>query len=196
MATIGLRYAVYAPITAEKHGSQITYGKGVVAGKAISANLTWTRNDAPLNADDMEVANDNSLISGSIDFGLDAVSSAARKAMFGDYEDTDDSGEWEDNTESAPDGGFGFFCTVLAEDGKYKYEAMWLHKVQFGQNNESYQTKGQNVQFQTPTITGKIMGVYNNADEKARVRRRKTFETPAAATAWLNELANVTAGDA
>lgn len=196
MATIGLRYAVVAPIITETRGQAITYGKGVVVGRAISANISWERNNNPLNADDMEVANDNSVVGGSIDFGIDAISEESRQLMFGDYEDSANEGEWEDGTDSAPYVGYGFFCTVLnSKTNKSEFKAMWLHKVQFGQTSETYQTKGQNVQYQTPTITGNIMGVYNNADENPRVRRRKTFKTAAEATEWLNKKANVTAGE-
>lgn len=193
MATIGLRYAVAAPIKTETRGQDIEYDKGAVVGRAISANISWERNNTPLNADDMEVANDNSVVGGSIDFNIDTIVAEGRKLLFGDYEDETNEGEWEDETDSAPYVGFGFFCSVLnTKTNKTEFQAMWLHKVQFGQTSETYQTKGQNVQYQTPTVTGNIMGVYNNTDEKPRVRRRKTFASAAEATKWLNEKANIT----
>lgn len=192
MATIGLRYAAAAQITTETAGQAIGYGAGVVIGRAISASISWERNSARLDADDVKVASDNSLIGGNIDFGLDNVSDEGRKLLFGDYE-ADDSGEWEDGTESAPYVGFGTVCGVLDPvTNKTKYQAMWLHKVQFAEASESYQTKGQNVQYQTPTITGAIMAVYNNADHTPRVRTRKTFDTAAEAIAWINSKANLT----
>lgn len=192
MATVGLRYAVFAPITKETRGQALVYGTGVVVGRAIRADISWERNDNPLNADDMEIANDNSLVGGTINFNLDDVSEDARKVMFGDYEDGNNK-EWEDNTEAAPYGGFGTLCVKMAEGNKYSYEAMWLHKTQFGQKSETLQTKGRSIEYQTPTINGRIMGVYNNTDGKPRVRRRKTFNTAGAAIEWLNTLASVTA---
>lgn len=192
MATIGLRYAVAAQITAETAGQAITYGTGAVIGRAISANISWERNSARLDADDVKVASDNSLIGGNIDFGMDNVSPEGRKMLFGDYEETSSTGEWEDGTESAPYVGFGFVCGVLdPTTNKTKYQAMWLHKVQFAEASEAYQTKGQNVQYQTPTITGAIMAVYNNEDNMPRVRRRKVFDTAAVAITWLNTKANI-----
>ena len=194
MATVGLRYAVFAPITKETRSQELVYGTGVVVGRAIRADISWERNDNPLNADDMEIANDNSLVGGTINFNLDAVREEARKVMFGDYQDGE-TGEWEDNTEAAPYGGFGTLSVVMGEGNKYSYEAMWLHKCQFGQNSETLQTKGRTIEYQTPTINGRILGVYNNTESKPRVRRRKTFETAGAAIEWLNRLAQVAAND-
>jgi phi13 family phage major tail protein len=193
MATVGLRYAVFAPITSELRGQPLVYGTGVVVGRAIRADITWDRNDNPLNADDVEVDNDNSLTGGSITFNLDAILKDARKVMFGDYIDSEEGSteEWEDNTEAAPYGGFGT-VSVVRENNQYTYEALWLHKTQFGQTSESMETKGRTINWQTPTINGRIMPVYNNAEGKPRARRRATFTTAGEAIAWLNKLANVT----
>ena len=52
MAFVGMRYVVAAPVDTETPGTGITYGNGFVVGKAIQANLTITRNNNPLYADD------------------------------------------------------------------------------------------------------------------------------------------------
>lgn len=192
MATVGLRYAVFAPITSELRGRALVYGTGVVVGRAIRADITWDRNDNPLNADDVEVDNDNSLTGGSITFTMDSILADAQKIMLGDYiaSAEGEAEEWEDNAEASPYGGFGT-VRVKRENNEYTYEAMWLHKTQFGQTSESMETKGRTINWQTPTINGRIMPVYNNAEMKPRVRRRATFATAGEAIDWLNNLAGV-----
>lgn len=192
MANVGLRYAVFAPIISELRGQPVVYGTGVVVGRAIRADLSWERNDNPLSADDVEVDNDNSLVGGSIVFTLDSIQADAQKVMLGDYIDSKEgeTEEWEDNADASPYGGFGT-VRVKRENNEYTYEALWLHKTQFGQTSETMETKGRTINWQTPTINGRIMPVYNNVENKPRVRRRATFETAGEAIAWLNNLANV-----
>lgn len=192
MANVGLRYAVFAPITSEVRGQKVVYGTGVVVGRAIRADLSWERNDNPLSADDVEVDNDNSLVGGSIVFTLDSIQEDAQKIMLGDYIDSKEGEpkEWEDNADASPYGGFGT-VRVKRENNEYTYEALWLHKTQFGQTSETMETKGRTINWQTPTINGRIMPVYNNVENKPRVRRRATFKTAGEAIEWLNKLANV-----
>lgn len=192
MANVGLRYAVFAPITSEVRGQKVVYGTGVVVGRAIRADLSWERNDNPLSADDVEVDNDNSLVGGSIVFTLDSIQEDAQKIMLGDYIDgrEGEPKEWEDNADASPYGGFGT-VRVKRENNEYTYEALWLHKTQFGQTSETMETKGRTINWQTPTINGRIMPVYNNVENKPRVRRRATFKTAGEAIEWLNKLANV-----
>ena len=67
-----------------------------------------------------------------------------------------------------------------------------MHKVQLSVATESSSTKGQNVSWQTDTVTGKMMGVKNNAEQKTRFRERQTFEKEADAVAWLDGKAGIT----
>ena len=47
MAEIGMQYPVWAEMVTES-----TYGTGMVIGKAVSANLSWQKEDNELRADD------------------------------------------------------------------------------------------------------------------------------------------------
>jgi len=44
----------------------------------------------------------------------------------------------------------------LKSDGSYRY--VWLMKGKFAPYNEQFKTKGEAIEFQTPTITGKFIG--------------------------------------
>ena len=196
MAFIGMRHVVAAKIATETPGAALTYSAGMVVGKAIQGNLTWDRNNNPLYADDAIAENDNGATGGSIELVTDDLLDAVRAYLLGDEEVTVGTGtsattEYESTDEPAPYVGFGYM-RVRVKNGVTSYQAVWYHKAQFGETTENAQTKGQTIEWQTPTLTGRIMGVNDNADGQIRFRRRATFETAAAAVAWLDAKAGIT----
>lgn len=196
MAFIGMRHVVAAKIATETPGSALTYSAGMVVGKAIQGNLTWDRADNPLYADDAIAENDNGATGGSIELITDDLLDAVRAYLLGDEAITVGTGtsvttEYESTDEPAPYVGFGYM-RVRVKNGETSYQAVWYHKAQFGETNENAQTKGQQIEWQTPTLTGKIMGVNDNAGGQIRFRRRATFDTAAAAIAWLDDKAGIT----
>ena len=189
MAFTGLQYAVVAAITAETEGSAVTYGTGKVLGRMISANISWTRNDNPLYADDAIAENDNGATGGSIELNIDDISDEGRVYVLGETEVTVTNGkEYETTDTPAPYVGVGFL-RVKRKAGETSYIAEWLHKVQFGMDSEEAQTKGESIEWQTPTLNGKIFGVRNDSSLNNHYRRTATFETLAAAKAWLDDKA-------
>lgn len=197
MAFIGMRHVVAATIATETPGAALTYDAGMVVGKAIQGNLTWDRNDNPLYADDAIAENDNGATGGSIELVTDDLLDVVRAYLLGDEAISVGTGtsattEYESTDEPAPYVGFGYM-RVRVKNGVTSYQAVWYHKAQFGETNENAQTKGQTIEWQTPTLTGRIMGVNDNANGKIRFRRRATFDTAAAAMAWLDAKAGITA---
>ena len=189
MAFTGLQYAVVAAITAETEGSAVTYGTGKVLGRMISANISWTRNDNPLYADDAIAENDNGVTGGTIELNSDDISDEGRVYVLGVTEVTVTNGkEYETTDTPAPYVGVGFL-RVKRKAGETSYIAEWLHKVQFGMDSEEAQTKGESIEWQTPTLNGKIFGVRNDSSLNNHYRRTATFETLAAAKAWLDDKA-------
>lgn len=192
MAFIGMKYVVAAPITAETPGAAITYGTGKVIGKAIQGNLTWERNDNPLYADDAIAENDNSVLGGTLEIGLDDLSDDARVMLLGEVAVTvtGDGTEYETSDAAAPYVGVGYI-RVRRKAGVTTYQAVWFHKVQFSDESEEAQTKGESIEWQTPTISGKLMGVQNDSSLANNFRRRASFDTEAAAKAWLDNKAGI-----
>lgn len=189
MAFTGLQYAVVAAITAETEGSAITYGTGKVLGRMISANISWTRNDNPLYADDAIAENDNGVTGGTIELNVDDISDDGRVYVLGETEVTVTGGtEYETTEAPAPYVGVGFL-RVKRKAGVTSYIAEWVHKVQFGMDSEEAQTKGESIEWQTPTLNGKIFAVRNDSSLVNHYRRTATFETLAAAKAWLDDKA-------
>ena len=193
MAFVGLLYAVAAPIQTEADGQAITYGKGQVIGGMMPAEISYTRNSNPLYADDRVMEEDNSITGGTIKMGVDDVNDDARVMMLGDVKEGDAGEEvYHETGESAPYVGTGYI-RVRRKDNKTNYIAYWVHKAIFGIGTESAKTKGQNIEWQTPTLEGRIMGVKNNAALQTRFRERRTFTKESEARAWLNKKAGIEA---
>ena len=193
MAFVGLLYAVAAPIQTEADGQAITYGKGQVIGGMMTAEISYTRNSNPLYADDRVMEEDNSITGGTIKMGVDDVNDDARVMMLGDVKEGDAGEEvYHETGESAPYVGTGYI-RVRRKDNKTNYIAYWVHKAIFGIGTESAKTKGQNIECQTPTLEGSIMGVKNNAALQTRFRERRTFTKESEARAWLNKKAGIEA---
>ena len=187
MAFIGMRYPVFAKVATEPANAALTYTGGMVMGHAISGNLTITRNDNPLYGDDVVVEDDNGVTAMSIEMGLDDIADAARVALLGDKAD---ESAYETVGEGADYVGFGYI-RVRRLNGATTFQGVWYHKAIFGQTAENAQTKGEHIEWQTPTLTGRVMGVYNDAGGKAHFRQIQNFTTEAAALTWLDGKAGI-----
>lgn len=188
MAFIGLKHPVYAPIASAPSGSTPTYGTGLVIGKAIQARVDITLNDSKLYADDGVAESDKGFQSGTISLGLDDLSDDAILAMLGSKAATVGGVAIvrDAATYASPEGGFGYY-RVRKKGGVRTIRAFWYYRTQWGQPSEEATTKGENVEWQTPTVEGDIMTV-DDADQTWR--DWADFDTEAAAVAWLDGMAN------
>lgn len=194
MAKIGLRYPVAAVVKTEAEGA-ITYDTGFIIGRAVSANKTLNSNDNPLYADDAIAESDTSFADGTLELGVDDFGSTIEDTLEITAKLLGHTVEEEDGVKvikkSADDNaaavGVGYIKTKKMRN-QDMYEATWLYKVKFQLPSENSTTKGQSVEWQTQTITGRIMAasVLNNNYEKTAM-----FETESEAKAWLNKLANI-----
>ncbi len=195
MAFVGLRYPVFAPIKTEERGKAIVYDPGVVIGRAMSANIELTRNEEGLYADDVLAESDNSITGGTIEIGVDDILEDAQVTIFGLKSTPASEGvvaEYKETDAPAPYGGVGYI-RVRRYKGATSYLAYWLHKVQFGSTSEEATTKGESIEWQTPTASGNVMGVYLDDSGNAEYRTHAVFTAEGEAVAWLNAKANITA---
>lgn len=188
MAFVGMKHPVWAPIREEIEGQPVVYDTGLVIGEAISADVTFTRSNNPLYADDKLSESDNSITGGTVSLTVNEIEDATLAKIM-DMEVGAD-GEYEETSSPSPYGGLGYM-RARRKKGKTTYTAMWLYKVQLGITSETATTKGEQIDYQTPTLEGNMMGVVNDGDMKTKYRSRKTFETEAEAIAWLDAKAKV-----
>ncbi len=151
MATIGLRDLYRAPITVGEEGKE-TYGTPVRMAKAISAELSVEVAEASLYADDGVDEAAKEFVSGELTLNVNDLPPAELAALLGQTQD-EDKVVYAGESDEPPYMAIGF--RAKKSDGTYKY--IWLYKVKFSIPSETYNTKGDSIEFATPEIVGQII---------------------------------------
>ena len=190
---VGMMYPVFAPITTHTDGSMPTYGTGFVIQEARNATVNREYQNNPLYGDDRIVDDDNGMTGLTISFEPTGLSEDDRKKLLGEEESevTGISGQWVSDNET-PWGGFGFIRKMRA-NGTKKFEAWLTLKIKFQEETMTTSTKEGSITWNTPTLNGRAAGLYVDSSDKLRFQLHETFDTIAAAKAWLNAFLNVSA---
>lgn len=193
MAKTGMRYVVAAKLKTEDAGNLPTYEKGLVMGRGISAEVSLTRTESKLYADDVLAESENAITGGDISIGVDDILEDAQEVIFGLVKTGEEGAyEYDDKAVGAPYVGVGYL-----QERRYKgvvsYLPYWYYKVQFAPMDDKAATRGENVEWQTTTAKGTMMGVVKDASAVATFRTHKVCSTAAEAIAWLNQMAGITA---
>lgn len=193
MAAVGMKYLTFAPITTETAQSAITYGTGAVAEHAISGEITYNHDEQKLYGDDRLAEYYNGMVDYDMELGLTELDDSLATMLGIERITTAGSPEIttyhlvQDNTTAV---GVGFMQTLI-KNGTRSYVGYWFHKVTFVMNSESAQTKGESLEWQTPTLNGKGWGVELDAVNGVQYRERQVFATESAALTWLKAKAGV-----
>lgn len=175
MATIGLRDLYRAPITEAADGTE-TYGTPVRMAKAISAELSVEVAEAILYADDGADEVVKEFVSGELKLNVNDLLPADLAALLGQTQD-DDGVVYAGENDDPPYFAIGF--RAKKANGQYKY--LWLYKVKFAIPSETYNTKGDSIEFATPEITGQFI---KRADGNWKAEH-VADPTEAAAASWF-----------
>lgn len=148
---IGLRDVYYALLTTDDYATGVQYGTPVRIAGAITANINPNPSLETLFADDgpMEVA--ATLGNIELELNLANIPTAVRAALLGHT--ISDGKLVKKSTDTAPWVALGF--RALKSNGNYKY--VWLVKGKFSPSAEDHATRGDTVEFQTPTINGSFV---------------------------------------
>ena len=145
--TIGLKDLYYAIIT-ETDGVE-TYGAPKKMSEAMTADLSVKTADATLYADDALSENVSEFASCTLSLGIKEVSNEVLEDLLGQEVD-EDGVLYAGETDEPPYVAVGFRAKKMG--GKYRY--IWLQRGKFKVPNESFATKGESIEFKTPTIEG------------------------------------------
>lgn len=181
MASVGMRYIIAAPITAESAGVP-TYGTTHVL-KAVEANLQWELDDSKLYADDAVAESEGSITGYTLDLTAAHLTDEQEAALLG-REKVGQTDEYEVTDASAPYSGVGY-VRVLKYNGVRKYKAFFYPRGQMTMQNETDRTKEQTTTWGTPTIHVLGLAQYEENSGKNKFRRHQTFDTMAAAITYL-----------
>lgn len=195
MAFIGMRHVVVAEFDAHTAGAEPTYkSTGMDAGKAITGNLTIDRANNPLYADDAIAEDDNGITGMSLELGLDDILESVQEYIGLIKKVTTGTGTtvdtYYDTTAPSKDVGVGYI-RVRRKNGVTSYQAIWIYKLKFSKDSENSQTKGESIEWQTPTITGRCVGLAVDSSGDLAFRKYQMFTTEAAAAAYLDGLAGI-----
>lgn len=177
MAKIGLNNLWYSKLTEAQDGTP-SYDGAKSFGKAISASVSISNNDAKLYADDALAESDTSFQSGTVTLGTDDD----RETVFADVlgHSIDAGGKIvRDVNDVAPYVALGRIIVKLVNNVRlYKVEI--LYKVKFAEPNQDDNTRGDSVEFSTPSIEGQVSALANGKWSES-----KTFSTKAEAKAYI-----------
>ena len=197
MAFTGLKCLVVAKLASHTDGSEPTYEEGKIVGKMIQANLTITRGNNPLYADDGVAEDDNSITGISVEIGTDDILEDDQAYMGLVESKTTGTGDqavttYYDTDAPAFDVGTGY-VRVRRKGRNTTYQGIWIYSTKYGFTNENAQTKAEQIQWQTPTITGNARPLLVDDTGTAKFRKRQNFQTYADAYAWIKTQGNVPA---
>lgn len=184
MAFIGLVRPTIAKL--DESAATPRYTEGFTCGEAIEVTINPQYAEGSLFGDDRKVAYAKEFKNADVTLNTTTLPIAAHSVMFGHTVDAEKKNIKDSATDTANYVGFGIY---VPEDvgGVKKYVAMWLYKAKFTEGQESYKTKGDNIEFQTPSISGQAVGLSNG-----EWREREICDTEEAAQTWLDGKAGIT----
>lgn len=187
MAQIGLKYLICSKLTETE--TEATYTGGKIMAYAIKADMNIEVNEGVLRGDDRIIENVKEFKSGKLTLNGDHLDYETRALILGHTLTTIEPGTNKKMTaKGSDDGAFvgvGFYATSIKNNIR-GFRAIWLTKVKFGVPSESMETRGEAINFQTPTIEGTILT--NTLDVW---KEEATFPTEAEAKTWLNTMASI-----
>ncbi len=190
-ANVGMLNPV-AALCAYTPGSAPTYTSGTRVAEAISASLAWNRSDSHFYGDDMELDSENGVLGYTLTFEPSGLKDDIRALILGENVS---SSEYTITEDASPDVGFGF-VRVMRTSGNSgvstTYEGWWFYKLKFSLTTEEARTKEDSIEWRTPTLTGAGAGVQQTTGGKLEFAVHKSFDTKAAAIAYINGKAGIT----
>jgi len=185
MAKIGLNNFKYSKLTEAEDGTA-SYEGVKTLGKAIDCKVSIEKYEAELWADDSLAESDNTFKKGTVTLTIDEDDDTVFAELLG-HEVGEDGEMVRKDTDVAPYVGLGRILTKVV-NGQHKYKVEFLPKVKFSEPEQEEATKGDSIEFKTPSVEGTVSKLANGTWSKA-----KTFTTKEEAITYLDGLMAKTA---
>lgn len=189
MAIKGVAFACFAKGT-YTDGTAPVYSNGKQFAKLVSANVSFTRSNAKLYADNVLDLVDAGITGGSISIDTSYLDDDDQVDVLGMTKGED--GVVYETDDDPPIGGFGYVITEEDDAGVDHYIGYIVYKAQFALNEQNANTRGESTEFQTHSLEGTFMGARVDNSGKIKFRAHKDCTTETAALAWVKEQLNIT----
>jgi phi13 family phage major tail protein len=185
---VGAKFLTWAPVTGGGAGAAVTYSGGALeTDKLVKVDMSEERADTGFYADDHRIDRDNSINSASVSIEVAQLTLEMREGMLGHVKSSND---YTVTDAASPFVGVGF-CLKERYKGTVTYRTYWYYKVQFSEGQRSFNTKGENLEFQTESLEGAVEAVQLTDGGKFEYYVYADFDTEAAADTWLKGKGNV-----
>jgi len=165
----------------------VTYAQHTSIGDAMNVNLELKYAEGRLYAESKLAEYKKLATGGTISIGVKYIPDAAKQLLYGCTSSTRTVGSSSvsGNKYTAKDigqyVGVAFYSPDVI-DGVDKYSCMFISKALFAPPGYSYQTKGENLTFNTPTTTGEFLP--DDSTNKLLIEEA-VVDTEAEAIAWV-----------
>ena len=172
MAYLGLRKPIIA-----KRMEDGSYDEPFACGKAVGVTVTPNYAEASLYGDDGQAEYDKEFTYADVTLNTTTLPIKAHEKMFGHV--VSEKNVKFNTDDQNNDVGMGW-VSVEKVDGKRKFISNFLFNAKFSEPSEDYSTKGESIEYKTPSISGRASaldnGLWKETDE---------HETINAALAWI-----------
>lgn len=196
MAGIGLRKPYYAVYNYDEATGTVTYTKGGLLAKAVEFSAKIESGDkSELHADDGIAESDRSFGSGAISITTDDLMPEPSAVILGVTPKEITIGEggqpvkelvYDEDVE-APYLGFGVIIPKKKNNQPY-FRAVVFPKIMFNVPEDAAKTRGESIEWQTPTIEGTIL---RSDGEKHPWKREITVGDEATAVAYIKQCLHI-----
>lgn len=179
MAYVGLANPYIARLVDEE---KKVYSGCFACGEAISVSVTPNYNEAKLHSNNRLSDIAKEFKDGNISLGTSHLPFVALEVCFGHEVNQDDRAVTYRTDDDGAFVGVGFYVDERIF-GQLQYTATVIHKVKFTESANEHTTKGETLEFKTPTIEGVIAGLRTK-----EWKTTKTFDDAADANKWLRDM--------
>lgn len=188
MPSFDLRYIQAAEYKYNAVTKTVTHGEKVKVGDAITAGLEVRRAEGRLYAEGSLAEFMAQIVGGVISYGVKYITQEAQKLLYGYSDHTRQVNGKEISSlrltgrAEAKYVSTSFFAPDVI-DGTTKYTAVYVARSLFGPPSYSFQTKGENITFNTPTTSGEFLKEHSTDEVFIEVAICDTMED---AEAWCD----------
>lgn len=172
-----------------KETKKVTYDTPISVGDAMSCTMEIRRAEARLYAEGALKEYISEITGGTCSIGTKYIPADAQQLMYGSREKVRTIAEKEVTSLLTGSNDSGDYVGVAGYDPDMmdnikKYYCWMFKKVRFGKPGMSLQTKGETIQFQTPTTTGEILPDDTNLEDN--VVEEAYVDSEEEAIAWVD----------